>query len=620
MLKGKLNLSRSRISALFFLTVLAGSLYLNSLDNSFTNWDDQMIYGNEGIRSLDWKNLCRIFTPVKAGTYQPIRVLSYAVDYYFWRLDPFGYHITNVFLYILTCITVFFTIEVLSKQLRRNVEISSHLRVAFFGSLLFTAHPVHVEAVTWLAARKEVLQGFFFFLAFYLYVKGRETEGRKRLGYLSGVILFFLLAALSKPSAIVFPAVLLVYEIALQGRKWTDFLKRHWVFFGISSLFSLFIASVLMKVMVEAGGIKPYWGGSFINNVITSFHVFLYNIKLLVFTINYSAAYTIPIPGSALSLRSIAFVGITLLLVGGSLWSLRWNKVFFFSFFFFWVTLLPYLNLVPISTLLADRYVFIASFSYAFLVGIFFDRFYGLRNKMFSEHFFKLLSTVVFLFLLTGYALMTMRQNQIWENSFTLWADAVEKYPESNTANALMGVVYMEMGLDEKAVPYLEKAVQILPQDYHSRNNLGIVYGNLGEPEKALKELLTAIWLSPDDEGIKINLSVFYQKQKEYKKSEGVLRYLLSRDPNSANLYFRLGLLYKEMGQYDAAISNLIKAMELAPHIVNPYQELGHIYLEKKKDIEKAKYYYSRGVEAAPGVKDKLNDLKKMIEDQTDHR
>ena len=122
------------------------------------------------------------------------------------------------------------------------------------------------------------------------------------------------------------------------------------------------------------------------------------------------------------------------------------------------ITLLPYLNIIPISTLLADRYVFIASFSYCFLLGIGFDKFYRLRNKRFSENFFKLLSVALFLFLLVGYASMTIRQNQIWENSYTLWADAVEKYPDSNTANALMGVVYMELGMDEKAVGYLEKA------------------------------------------------------------------------------------------------------------------------------------------------------------------
>ena len=153
-----------------------------------------------------------------------------------------------------------------------------------------------------------------------------------------------------------------------------------------------------------------------------------------------------------------------------------------------------------------------------------------------------------------------------------------------------------------------------------SRDNLGIVYGNLGQPEKALKEFMTAIWLNPKDDTIKINLSVFYQRQKEYKKSEEILRYLLSRNPKNANLYFRLGLLYKEMGQYDAAISELIKSMELAPHIINSYEELGNIYLSKLKDVKKAKFYYSKGIEAVPKAKAKVEELRWMIQDLESHQ
>jgi hypothetical protein len=92
------------------------------------------------------------------------------------------------------------------------------------------------------------------------------------------------------------------------------------------------------------------------------------------------------------------------------------------------VTLLPYLNIIPISTLLADRYLFIASFSYCFLLGIVFDRFYTYTNKRFSVGFFKLLAMVVLISILIGYSFMTIRQNMIWENSYTLWADAVESF------------------------------------------------------------------------------------------------------------------------------------------------------------------------------------------------
>jgi tetratricopeptide (TPR) repeat protein len=114
---------------------------------------------------------------------------------------------------------------------------------------------------------------------------------------------------------------------------------------------------------------------------------------------------------------------------------------------------------------------------------------------------------------------------------------------------------------------------------------------------------------------MKINLSVLYKKQKEYEKSEEVIRSLLSKNPKNANLHYRLGLLYKEMERYGDAISELTKAMELAPQIINPYEELGNIYLSKLKDVEKAKFYYSKGIEAAPKAKSRVEQLRWMIQD-----
>lgn len=608
-------LNRSYILPLCFLVLISAGLYLNSLDNLFTNWDDSMIYSNSEVRSLSWENVRTIFTLKKGGTYQPIRVLSYAIDYHFWKLNPLGYHITNILFYIFTCIMVYFTLFHLSNHLREKASPDSHGRVAIFGALFFAAHPVHVEAVTWLAARKEVLQGFFFFLAFFLYMKASE-EAKRKTFYLSLVIVFVVFAILSKPSAVVFPAVIIVYEMAKRREGLINLLKHHWVFLLVSVVLSALFTFILLKVMFEAGGIKQYPGDNIATNFLVLLYVFMHNIILLIFTINYSAAYAFTIAMPVVSLKNIVLALITLSLIGVSLYSLRRTKIIFFSFFFFLITLLPYLNIIPISTLKADRYVFIASFSYVFLLGILFDRLYVFKQKKFSEEFFKLLSVVLFIFLLACYSFMTIRQNKVWENSYTLWSDAVEKHPESNRANALMGVVYMELGMDGEAVKYLERAIALLPYDYQSKNNLGIVYGRLGYYEKAVNELLTAIWLRPDNDSIRINLSVLYQREKKYDEAEKIMRHLVDKNPNnSANLRFRLAGVYKDAGKYESALSELIKSSELAPNIINPYEEMGNIYSSRLKDREKAIYYYSRGIEAAPKAKSRVEDLRWMVQD-----
>jgi tetratricopeptide (TPR) repeat protein len=601
--------------ALCLLILVSGGLYLNSLNNQFTNWDDGMIYGNQAIRNLNLENIQRIFTPQRASTYQPVRVLSYAVDYRFWKLDPRGYHITNVLLYILTCIMAFFTLKLLSVQLRPGEGPDSHFRVALFGGLFFSTLPVHVESVAWLSSRKEVLQGFFFFMAFYLYLRGRQEKQEKKIVFLVLVLVSILLAVLSKPSAVVFPAVLLAYECLLMPRGWIIFLRRHWLFFLISVFISLTFAWIVIKVMFDAGGIKLYRGGTFINNLPVSFELFLHNIKLLFFTINYSAAYAVNLSEEVLGLPTLIAIGICILLFGFSIWSLKKTKVIIFSAVFFALTLLPYLNILPISTLLADRYLFIPSFSGCLLLGVLFDKVYRIRRTPFSEGFFKLLSVSIFLFLLGGYSFMTIQQNRIWENSYTLWMDAVTKSPGSNTANALMGVVYMDLGMDEEAVKHLLKAVEIFPYDYMSRNNLGLVYARMGDVEKGLKELFAGLSYKPDDYAIRINISVFYERQEEYGKAIRVLEKLISENPRDANVYYRLGRIYKVLGDYEGAISAFTKSMELAPDIINPYEEIGSIYLHHFKDVEKAKYYFTQGVESASQATSRVDMLRWVIQD-----
>ena len=125
---------RRKSLAVCILVLLAGGLYLNSLNNLFTNWDDAMIYENPQIQSLSLGNIKNIFTYVRGATYQPVRILSYAIDFHFWKLNPLGYHITNILFYILTCVMVYFTLFYVSKGLRGKAPSGSHERVAIFGS------------------------------------------------------------------------------------------------------------------------------------------------------------------------------------------------------------------------------------------------------------------------------------------------------------------------------------------------------------------------------------------------------------------------------------------------------------------------------------------------------
>ncbi len=183
------------------LVALTAGTFSNALQNEFVNFDDwPLIEHNAQIRSLTWDNVGRMFTELSTNqAWLPLRVLSYAVDYHFWGLNAFGYHLTNLVLHTANVLLVY---AVLRWIVRRGL-------MAWLGAACFAVHPVQVESVTWASGRRDVLYAFFFLLSllsFLRYLRG----GKWRRWCYGASVAFFVLAMLSKASAMMLPALLVL--------------------------------------------------------------------------------------------------------------------------------------------------------------------------------------------------------------------------------------------------------------------------------------------------------------------------------------------------------------------------------------------------------------------------
>src|SRR5262249_59126254 len=99
------------------------------------------------------------------GTYLPLTMLTYMVDYTMFGLDPLGYHLTNLALHLLCTWLVFLLVD----------SIVGHAVAAFVSAMLFGIHTMHVESVAWISEPKDVLYGVGFVGALYLYVSHQRT-------------------------------------------------------------------------------------------------------------------------------------------------------------------------------------------------------------------------------------------------------------------------------------------------------------------------------------------------------------------------------------------------------------------------------------------------------------
>ena len=133
-----------------FIIVITAIIFANTLANDFIdNWDDNInVTNNEIIKHLNWSSLKEIFLDFR-GTdyYRPLSVLTYAIEYKFFGLNPSAYHFTNYIIHILNAILVYIFLK----------RFTAKPLVAAITSLFFAIHPMHVESVAWISERKDVL-------------------------------------------------------------------------------------------------------------------------------------------------------------------------------------------------------------------------------------------------------------------------------------------------------------------------------------------------------------------------------------------------------------------------------------------------------------------------------
>ncbi|MGB7624005.1 MAG: hypothetical protein WBN92_16790, partial [Terriglobia bacterium] len=192
-----------------FLIILAALVCdLNSWGHQFVYDDAPYIVDNTFLHEP--RNILRIFTSplvpfsgtIGRGLYRPFTALTYAVNYWISGPNPDSFHLMNRLLHIITCLGIFWALQ-------RLLSRESH--IPLFTTLLFAVHPIQTEAITYIAGRADALAMLFFVLAWLSFMRARQSPSASiKIRLLS--VLFYLLALLSKESAITWLGVAFVTE------------------------------------------------------------------------------------------------------------------------------------------------------------------------------------------------------------------------------------------------------------------------------------------------------------------------------------------------------------------------------------------------------------------------
>jgi len=499
-----------------FILIITAIVFANMLGNDFIdNWDDQVyVLNNEIIKQLNWKNLKVIFSSFYIGNYHPLTMLSYAIEYKLFGLNPFPFHLTNYILHLLNVILVYLFFK----------RFIGKSYVAAITSLFFALHPMHVESVAWISERKDLLFTFFFLLSLNSYSKYLLIE--KKISYLIWSFLWFFLSLLSKPAAVCLPLVLALMDFYHHKKvSWKTFISKI-PFFALSFFFGILTVFAQRKTFYD-----PAFFFSFFDRVfLVSYSIGYYLFKVFV-PFNLCALHYYPVKSGGLLPTEYYFaLPVLLLLIWGVFKSGRFKHELIFGLLLYFITIALELQIIPVGqAIVSERYSYIPYIGIFFIFGQFFS--YVKDNEFsFSRKIRSIVSFVLVIFIVL-YSFLTHERNKIWKNGEVLFTDVIEKYPEQGYGWLARGLSKSSKGDFEGAIADYTITLQLKPTYNHLKAfcNRGISFMNLNRMDESFSDFNKAIKL----------------------------------DPKCAETYFNRGSAYYKTGNYENAVSDFTKGLKI---------------------------------------------------------
>ncbi len=452
----------------FAVTFLTLAAHGRGLLNQFVDWDDTThITQNPVIRALTLNNLWTMFTAPAAKLYIPLTWLSFAVDYQFWGHDPFGYHLTNLVLHLANTLLV---LALVYAVLRERSPLAAP--VAVLTAAIFGVHPLRVESVAWATERKDVLFVFFYLLAAGAYLRWVREASRAAYG---ACLVLFIASALSKSTAVTFPLVLLLLDASLFRRR------------AVADKIPFFAISLLIgwvTIAAQAGGegqtlvgteAIPVWGRLGLVGYCSLFYVrrFFWPFHLSAVYPGFDELGWTPVTAAGWFCGFAVVTGVVLALR-------RRAPVLWLSWLGYLVTLLPTIGLVPVGIhVVADR------FSYLPLLGLALPLSFGLVTA--AKRFQPM--TVAVTALVVCLTVLSAQRTQAWENTETLFQDAIRNDPNCLPAFINLTQWYTRHKQFDKAIACGQRAVEIAPDGLPGRKNLAHALTRAGRPKDAIEVL-----------------------------------------------------------------------------------------------------------------------------------
>lgn len=547
---------------ILILAAVAVLPYLGSLRNGFVYDDFDQVLVNPYIR--DFHRVRQIFTTSvwsfmgdfrgSSNYYRPIMSLGYFLCHELFGFHPLGFHLANLLANLGVVLLVFLV----------TLKMFRSAPVAMVAACLFALHPIHTEAVDWIAAVTELELALFYLLAFGLFLSSARAAGKCSVPLQAAMAGSFVLALLSKEQALTLPLLAALYEHFFREDRAettrTQKIQRYGALWVLAAIYLMVRARYL-------GGFAPSlyrqgWGAEGV--VISALALVGRYCWKLVWPAQLCGYYVFPADMGALIPWALG--GIVALAIGALVFvALRkFDRQAAFGVIWFLLILAPVLNVrwMP-SNPFAERYLYLASVGFCWIVAWTGVRAWNLLSVRNSR--WRAALPVAAVLIAAFWVVRIVTRNRDWRDNLTFYT----------------------------------ATLAVSPNAYYIHNNLGTVYWGQGNILAAAKEWRTALRLAPTSEFVLHNLGLVAFAQKDYRQAETLFLHAMAIRPNYCDAHLDLGRTYEAMGRWPEAEAQLRTAERLSPLNVRAHNTLSEFYFDRRQWRE-AEAEARRSVEIEP--------------------
>ncbi|MCL4455823.1 MAG: tetratricopeptide repeat protein [Nitrospirae bacterium] len=596
------NLNSPLIHAIVVM-IIGIAVYSNTLYSPFMFDDEANIIENPIIKDFVYfKDNTKVYGSTALSGIKDffrsryVGYLSFAINYRLHGLDVLGYHVVNIAIHIINALFVYWLIMLSSKTpfLKSSIfDVNNNRKlggiIALFSSLLFVAHPIQTQAVTYIVQRFTSLATLFYLFSLILYIRSRlEESTAKRYGFYVASLISAVLAMKTKEISFTLPVIVAIYEFMFFEGK----LKKR-LFYLIPIILTMLIIP-LTFITNNFSGSKNIEEVFKIANIsqwdylFTQFRVIVTYIRLMFPPVIQNLDYDYPVYHSFFELPVflsfvllLSILGLGIYLFYRSRLASHVLRLIAFGIFWFFITLSVESTIIPRPDVIFEQRMYLPSIGFlmAAVTALMMTRI-PLQSKfaVLGKAVMPTVAAIVFIFAGGAYA-----RNTIWQDEIKLWENVVRKSYGNARPHTNLGKSYLIKGRIEEAIREFKIALQINPDMQEAHLNLGLAYIRQGFFDKAIEEFLLVLKRNPYYHKAHINIGIAYFELNRFDDAARSFKNATKINPDLAKGYYNLGLTYEKQGNTDSAIKEYKIAMKLDPDMIIMYNNLGVNYFQEGK-------------------------------------